>query len=429
MKRDSFRDIPIDSTWSFIEKTRKDTGYLTHSYHRYPAKFIPQLVHRLLKQYTQEGDLVVDPFGGCGTTLIEAKVTGRPSIGVDINPVAVLITNAKKTPIHPIKLSKAYSELQSELQFNELQYEFPFSEKRAYDIPDNERIDYWFLPQEKKKIAYLLTIIEGIEDDDLKNFFLCGLSNILKNSSIWAQKSNKPTRDLNKRPEDPFRLFTRQINQMILRNSTFFHILQSSGYRNIQCDIHLADARELPIESDSVSLILTSPPYVTAYEYADLHQLTALWFRYTKDIPMFRRQFIGTLHRAQDNVLLNSAIAQSIISNLKDKDPKLSRSVASYFSNMNEVFDDMKRILKKGGHACIVIGNTHLQSVPILNAEVFVEQLKNIGLELETIIKREIPSKILPSSRDPKTGRFTQSTNQDKILAYPTEYIVVVKKV
>ena len=92
----SFKQVNIDPSWAFIEKTRKDTSYISHGYHRYPAKFIPQVVSRLIKEYSKKGNWVIDPFGGCGTTLIESKVIQRNSIGVDINPVAVLITKAKK---------------------------------------------------------------------------------------------------------------------------------------------------------------------------------------------------------------------------------------------------------------------------------------------------------------------------------------------
>jgi DNA modification methylase len=103
-----FEKCKIDYSWSFSDKTRKDTAYITHGYHRYPAKFIPQIVSRLAEKYTKEGDFVVDPFGGCGTTLVESKVMGRPSIAVDINPVATLITKAKATPINPQKIEKEF---------------------------------------------------------------------------------------------------------------------------------------------------------------------------------------------------------------------------------------------------------------------------------------------------------------------------------
>src|SRR5919109_2723053 len=90
-----------DDSWSFREIDRLGTSYLSHSYHRYPAKFIPQLAARLIKENSQVGELVCDPFMGSGTTLVEAIVNDRRTYGTDINPVAVLITKAKTTPIEP----------------------------------------------------------------------------------------------------------------------------------------------------------------------------------------------------------------------------------------------------------------------------------------------------------------------------------------
>lgn len=65
--------------------------------------------------------------------------------------------------------------------------------------------------------------------------------------------------------------------------------------------------------------------------------------------------------------------------------------------------------LASRGHACIVIGNTAIGGVPILNAQVFAEQMSEIGLVVERVILREIPSKILPTTRDATTGRFASS--------------------
>jgi len=95
---------------------------------------------------------------------------------------------------------------------------------------------------------------------------------------------------------------------------------------------------------------------------------------------------------------------------------------------MNQVFVEMKRMLKKGGKTCIVIGNTSLKGVEILNAEVFAEQLQNLGLKIADIIKREIPSKNLPSVRDEKTGKFARISDKNKISVYPTEYILIMEK-
>ncbi|MEM1964369.1 MAG: DNA methyltransferase, partial [Candidatus Caldarchaeum sp.] len=105
-----------DPSWAFAELTQKQTGYVTHSYHRYPAKFIPQLAARLISEYSAHGDLVVDPFMGSGTTLVEAKLLGRPSLGTDINPVAHLIARAKTTAIEPERLACAIGQLRALLR-------------------------------------------------------------------------------------------------------------------------------------------------------------------------------------------------------------------------------------------------------------------------------------------------------------------------
>lgn len=412
--------IKIDHSWSFVEKTRKDTSYITHGYHRYPAKFIPQIVSRLAEKYTKEGDFIVDPFGGCGTTLVESKVMGRPSIAVDINPVAVLITKAKITPINPDKIEREFAILQEKLE--------TYSEETKVKAPEHERIDYWFKPEEKRKLAFIFAEITKIKDQDVQDFFFCGFSNILKNCSIWLQKSNKPTRDFEKKPSDPIKAFARQIKMMLRGNTKLFELLSEKGYLKIPSKVVCTDARKIPTKDNSISLIVTSPPYVTSYEYADLHQLTALWLEYTKDLSDFRKRFIGTSYHSKKDLILNSSIAENIRSELLKQDKKTAEEVSTYFSEMNQVFVEMKRILKKGGKTCIVVGNTSLKDVKILNAEVFVEQLQNLGLKVVDIIKREIPSKNLPSVRDKNTGRFAGITDKNKVSAYPTEYILVMQK-
>jgi len=418
---DLLQRIKIDPSWAFINKTRKDTAYITHGYHRYPAKFIPQIVSRLVEKYTKEGDLVVDPFGGCGTTLVESKVMRRPSIGVDINPVAVLITKAKKTPIELAKIKEQFLRLKEKID--------SFNKDTKVKTPEHERINYWFKPEEKRKLAFLFLEISKMKDQDVRNFFYCGFSNILKNCSIWLQKSNKPTRDLKKKPSDPFVAFSRQVKAMLRGNADFFDLLQEKKCLKTPCNVYCTDARKIPAKANSVSLIVTSPPYVTSYEYADLHQLTALWFEYTKNISDFRKRFIGTSHNGIKEIILNSRIAENIKQDLEKKNKKLAKEVAIYFSEMNQCFKEMKRILKRGGRTCIVIGNTSLKRVEILNAEVFVEQMQNIGLKVDNIVKREIPSKNLPSARDKKTGRFAKVTDKKKVFAYPTEYILIMQKI
>lgn len=413
-----FRALAIDPSWAFAECTQKQTRYLTHGYYTYPAKFIPQLAARLIRELSTPGETVADPFMGSGTTLIEALVQARRAVGVDINPVAHLVARVKATPISPAVLAAEYARLAADLA----------GERRATLVPANARIDYWFPPAQKNELGIILARLAEIDDAAQREFFLVAFAQILKTCSIWLQKSVKPTRDPRKTPAEPRAAFLRQVRFMLKQNAEFWNLLAPSvrgaleAYRVIEC----ADARALPARAGTVSLIVTSPPYVTSYEYADLHQLTALWFEYLDTLPAFRQRFIGSAYTARAHIDLRSELAERICGDLGDG--KKAREVRNYFADMLECFGEMKRVLRVGGKACIVIGNTELQKIPIRNAEVFAEQMQNLGLCAQTIIKRAIPAKILPQTRDPYSGKFTSARNSNTVLAYPVEYILVMEK-
>src|ERR1035437_6123993 len=120
--------------WSFRDVGRSQTTALTHDYHRYPAKFIPQIVRKLIEDYApNHTQTVCDPFGGCGTTLVEAKMLGHESIGFDINPVAKLITQTKITAINPITLANSRNSF--------LKY---YENAPSISYKHHQRISYWF---------------------------------------------------------------------------------------------------------------------------------------------------------------------------------------------------------------------------------------------------------------------------------------------
>jgi DNA modification methylase len=242
-------------------------------------------------------------------------------------------------------------------------------------------------------------------------------------------KSNKPTRDLNKKIPDPFQTFIRHIKKMINKNKAFWDLLEKNRFLDIESNPVCGDARTVPVPNNSVALMVTSPPYVTSYEYADLHQLSALWFNYTDDLAKFRKSFMGSAHNDVKETVIGSELGERIVEALQEHNTKKDKEVAIYFSEMHDSFIEMKRYLKKGGIASIVIGDTAFKGVPVLNAEVFVEQMQNLGFKIYKIIKRRIPSKILPSMRDKKTGRFTSLGNHNKTLAYSFEYIITMQKI
>jgi hypothetical protein len=157
----------VDDSWSFKDLGRVQTSYLTHGYHRYPAKFIPQLTARLIKENSRIGDLVCDPFMGSGTTLVEAVVHGRRAYGSDINPVAVLISKAKTTPIDPALLKRQISPLLGDIKAdigNKHHGQMPLlvsSDNLGFTIPDNIRMVVVFVcMMDRLDLFYNLPVVE-----------------------------------------------------------------------------------------------------------------------------------------------------------------------------------------------------------------------------------------------------------------------------
>jgi DNA methylase. len=427
----TFKTLKPCEEWSFRDAGRSQTTAFTHDYHRYPAKFIPQIVRKLIDDYAPSGTQVVcDPFGGCGTTLVEAKLLGHKSIGFDINPVAKLITQTKTNAIKPRTLANSRNKF--------LKY---YENAPAVSYKHHQRIGYWFDEATIQELDKIYFAIKKIKNHNVRRFFLCSFSHNLKNCSRWLMKSIKPTIDKDKILPNPKETFLRHLDSMIKKNEQFYSTLVQSGYSNTSAKMYRRDStKKLPLGSDSIDLIITSPPYVTSYEYADLHQLSLLWFgddpkhfkkwhHFSKEFIDFRRNFIGTSSKEEKSGDFNSLIAKQIVDDLAHVERPLAVDVANYFLDMKKVFGEMHRILRTGAKACIIIGNTSLRGVEILNAQVAAEQMQVAGFRKPIFIKREIPNKMITPYRDLESGKFTGKDNQSKIRAYEYEYVVVMEKV
>jgi len=424
-----FKKKAIDDKWSFEGFKPSQTGKWTHDFHRYPAKFIPQLVEKLIEEYINSNNAHInDPFIGSGTTITTAISQGFKASGTDINKIAFLISKVKSTPIKPNYLLEKISHIIAKLSFLEANPNLPSYDIIKPLIPAQhiERINYWFTPESKLELGIILRVINEEEDHNIREFFLVAFSNVLKNCSVWLQTSTKPTRDFKKIPAKPFTVFKKQLKKMQRGNEAFYNVVPSKVRENIDkfLDIKIGDARQQADQNDSVDLIVTSSPYVTSYEYADLHQLSTIWLDFADDLNKYRKKFIGTSYKAYKGRILKSKIAQNVVNQMDSKNKKMSKEIEAFFIDMQQVFDESYRILKKGGRCCYIIGDTRLKGVDILNAEVFAESIQFSGFKLDRIIKRAIPSKILPQKRDEKTGKFA-SINDANSEAYPIEYIVI----
>lgn len=452
----SYKTIPpqFDDDWSFASLKPGKTSWGPHGYHRYPAKFIPQLVRRLIDAYSLPGDLVGDTFVGSATTAIEALRSGRRFCGSDINPVALVIGRAKTIPLLPQELDSVWEKMAQRLKKVPHVGRRPLSpsekeEILAIDIAHataEERFTYWFPAEHRRILESILHEILAISDEYFRAFFLCGFSNILRRSSIWLSGSTKPQKDLEKCLSDPLEEFHKQIRDMVRRNALYWSDLQMAGIDPHQvpnlCRIIQADARDLPIPSGELDLLVTSPPYATCYEYNELHQLTQLWFtRYQILLPtQLESCYIGSKGISKRNHRDNetSTVSQKAEGALAQLAALAQGAVASaiqrevcqlryYFQDMQAALHESARVIEHGKRMIMIIGDSCRRGITIPTSAVLSEMAYKVGFELEQRIVRKVPGRILVSTRDPVSGRFSSNTHTDS-QAYPEEDILIFRK-
>ena len=378
----------------------------------------------MIEEHSEPGERICDPFGGCGTTLVESKLAGRISFGFDINPVAVMITRAKTKAIDPDLLSRRFACLSQDIE-NGLHITQGIQDSRL----DYDRLQYWFGESNLQKLLSLKKLLQEEEEPAISRFFLCALSHVLKNCSYWLTTSTKPQKDHDKIPESPVSAFLTHASRMMRRNSVFFNEVEKLEPCEPLSVMRKADARCLPLPNSCMDLIVTSPPYSTSYEYPDIHQLTALLFGFCTSLNDFRKGFIGskTGNHHRDGQLENLKALKATRA-LTLIDARLGKAVQSYFLDMKQVYREMYRVLRPGRRICIVIGDNELRGVTIPNAEVAVEQMCEAGFMAEKTIERSVPSRVLAPYRDKNDGRFTSPENAGAKKVYSHEYILVLRK-
>lgn len=406
-------NIAVEDEWNFSDNNE----FLMHTIHAYPAKFPAFIATKAFEYAEQEGvDIrtVADIFCGCGTVALEAKLHGKDFWGCDINPVATLIAKTKSTAYDINTLGRYY------YRIKEIYYNME-SKNTVYERAP-ERLKYWFNENSFIDLQKLKQSIETVvTENDYKDAFLCLFSSILKASSKWLTKSIKPQIDPNKeeivvwdvfkRHFDKFSKALIQINSCILKPANIR--IENENFLNFE-------------DFPKVDLIISSPPYVTSYEYADLHQLSTLWLQYAYDYRDLRKGSIGSMYNSKGfEIDLNSlnAVGQQIVQALLAdcKATAKVRSVARYYIDIQRAIHNCANMLNDGGMAFFVVGDTEYKGVKIKNSEHLVQCLTNEGLTDIKAAKRRISNKLLTPYRD-EHGRFSSDKTQRTI--YHEEFII-----
>jgi site-specific DNA-methyltransferase (cytosine-N4-specific) len=342
-----------------------DTRYATHGYHPYSAKYIPQIPSYLIKNFSEKNDLILDNFAGSGTTLVESKILGRNALGVDVNPLACLISKVKTTNLQNSEL-KDISTIAASIKEDILAIRGSIRllnfENRRMTIDESvinrlhPHIAKWF----HKNVIYELIVIknkiDSLESKNIRDFLLVAFSSILR--SVSNASSGFGNLMINKHAVPKNRIYEKfvfVVNDMINGMREFNKVSTSSSVK-----IFNHDTRSLGfIDDETIDFICTHPPYMAAVPYAEYQKLSLWWLDFSQ-----------------------YALEKSLIGGQRSRADTPDR----FFRDMHNTLVEMKRVLIKKKYCCITIGN------PIYNNKVWAlnQIIKKEAEDLGFILLKEI---------------------------------------
>lgn len=398
-------EILLKSDLDFKNENHND---FRHSWHAFPAKFPPKLARLFIEHLTEENDVVLDPMMGSSTTLLEADILNRKSLGFDIDPLSLIIGKSKFQRIDPYEanllankiISKAIKRIESngniELKLRE-----------QFDNETMEFIDYWFSKKVQIELFVLIKEIEKIKDENYRLFFMTIFSSIIITKSGGVTLAldlahTRPHRSNKKRSRSVFVEFSKKIKKHLENR---FH-----QYNNVMIDN--SDAKNLPLDNNAVDLIITSPPYANnAIDYMRAHKFSLVWFgmsiSYLRDI---RKKFIGSDNISKENLRELPDYTSQIILKLKNQNEKKAKALQNYFSEMLMVIEESYRVLQKDRAFILVVATSILNGVNTQTHKCLAELGKVSGFELIGIGKRNL-------NRDRRMMPLTHNSNKNSIEA------------
>ncbi len=350
-----------------------------HSIHPYPAMFHFLLVRRFIKEFSSEGEIVLDPFCGSGVSAVEAMLMGRNYVGYDINPLAVLIAKVRTTPIPTEKALKLLGLM--------LKHDV-----KDYEVPRFPNIEYWFDEDVIEELARLRAAIFSVEDVSLQNLFKVAFSETVRLVSRVDRSEFKLVRAKRVKKYDVKLVFS----AIARRNIARLCVLSKLPLKAC-VDIQQVNVLEgLPLQDESVDLVITSPPYgdsKTTVAYEQFSKLSVKWLGLDEG---FKNHQLGAKEKDYEYVLPSEELNRCL-EEIKKADPKRAREVYSFYADLYKAFENIARKVKPGKHAVIVVGNRWVRGVELPTDRICASFFRHLGFTHIATLVREISNKRMPS--------------------------------
>ncbi|MCX2896392.1 hypothetical protein [Pseudomonas mandelii] len=385
----------------------------THYLHSYPAKLLPHIAHFFLaaSNVSKKDDIVLDPFGGTGTVVLEAALAGHTAVYSDSNPLARLISSVKTKSLNSETLMLAYDRVMARFKLS-----------RSKTAPDVVNIDHWFEPRTIRDLCRLKSAVEAEEELCVRNFCLATFSAIIRKVSLADPRLSVPVK---LKPYDGARVvkkisvldaFVDQFYSNVKRMSKMQELNNNlppvtcigTDARNLKC----SGNEVLP--SESIGLIITSPPYAGAQKYIRASSLNLGWLgliestqlRALEDLNIGREH----LPKSQYTNIISTGIpdADSVLSDIYVINPLRSAIAALYLLEMRQALTEAVRVLRKGGRLILVIGNNEVCGKEFKSSEYLQEICVAQGLEVELKLIDSIKSRGLMTKRNRSASLITR---------------------
>lgn len=382
----------------------------THYLHSYPAKLLPHIAHFFLasQRFCPADGLVLDPFSGSGTVALEACLSGRPAAYADTNPLACLITEAKLRTIPTPLLQAAFERVSTR-----------YLRSRVVQHPAVVNMHKWFQPTVVRSLARLRAAIEPESSADLRKFFQVTFSATVRRVSNADPRLSVPVLPKEGRTplssKEVWQCFADQFNANTRRIEKLTHLCPSP-FRLTQAG---GDARRMHVSSgghlatESVDLVLTSPPYAGAQKYIRASSLSLGWLGLAGagQLKPLENATIGREHLpgADTHVVETSiAAANTVISRIWKKNPLRAAICATYLNEMEAVFGEVHKVLRPGGTLILVIGNNEVCGQEFMSSDYLCEMIERTGFQLELALIDEIKSRGLMTKRNRTASVITR---------------------
>lgn len=358
--------------WSFASARRRDGEF-----HPYPARYIPQLPAQVFDLMDVGSGTVLDPFCGSGTTLEVARNRGLSSIGVDINPIACLISR--------VRTSRWVAGDDERLRTHVagLRHAAASATGVGDEFVEIPRLDHWFADYAQIALSGAVRYVRTISTDDP---WRDRVAAAVSAATVRVSRQESDTRYAAIDKAGDQGSVAEALARSLARTGAWLE-RSTAGYDPCATSLVLnRDARDLsPIEDESVSAACFSPPYPNAYEYWLYHKYRMYWLGF--DAVSVRESEIGARpHYSRKNGLTELDFARQ----------------------MSEILLEVHRVLRRGARAVVVIGDSVIGGRAIDNGALIADVGHSTGFATEFAGVRDIATSKSSFNRAHSRGRSTE---------------------